>query len=935
MQSIPKNVHTGLLIGSKTGKSPGQTNNLFAPHMESSATTMTSTPSPISGGSIPSSTILTSIRPENIKTECETGMHELDAANRYHLYRKFDLGSNGNGAGGTTDTYCFNGQPNYSLNPKLLEQPEMSVSPARGSTGLPGLPPVQVGATQPRGDLNSPYGECKSPFSPYDEFKSPHSRVSSERTLSDSANGIPRGDTMTTSTPVASSTGARRARVGKSMAREIVMQSHTIKTDPTSTDDVAMVRIKDCDEEYPTKQVPHFLANQSNGNADVASNNLIIDIKEENVKTECDDDVEVISDKSSPNDRITDKTLDSSMNGGNDTTASTPGTPSSLNASLKRRSDTEHSFDDDLIIDLDGPSIEHSIMATKRRKILEFHKNPNKKSPPNSYKSLIKPSVSKSYLCKAERQEENGLSTARPHNADTAHHRRMHVDDAADETNESANESIARHDEAERTRDSSSGDVVCIDDSDSVDDTKSKANDAIDAIMTDTSTMRNDSSKSSVPEIIEIDENKTATSEANDTPWPSIADEFPQALTLEKENFMSSLELTIDQVAKGYFSDNEILSHKQQRLKSKLKLTEGRSRSESKKGATTANSTATKSQLTSLSSSTTSKPKTNSKKTRERSTSSAKSIERSNSKTTTKLSKAERTPTVERESEKKSTAKKNTSISMSSSSSSSSSSSMTTPNASPATPTTSKKNAAKSALTATKSKGGKTVKEKIDERKLDELLVSESFSNNNNNILIANNNKVHSNAVSMAESLTASTVADAIAAAAAIDTRSPTPIGGRVSSNKKPKSRGCKFSNKKRHRTRNVKEIEEIIVPRRSSAVPRWSNGWQWLGEPFQGKVFLNVSRMQLAQRTQYQHVNALLPHSQSDDHQVVRTRYPAMVHDCGDIVRPGDCVLLRAGSKKNELGYVAKVASLWENPEDGKAHTIEFDLIHFSIVRV
>lgn len=43
------------------------------------------------------------------------------------------------------------------------------------------------------------------------------------------------------------------------------------------------------------------------------------------------------------------------------------------------------------------------------------------------------------------------------------------------------------------------------------------------------------------------------------------------------------------------------------------------------------------------------------------------------------------------------------------------------------------------------------------------------------------------------------------------------------------------------------------------------------------------------------------------------------MIHDAGDIIRPGDCVLLRAGSKKNELPYVAKVASLWENPEDGK----------------
>jgi hypothetical protein len=40
---------------------------------------------------------------------------------------------------------------------------------------------------------------------------------------------------------------------------------------------------------------------------------------------------------------------------------------------------------------------------------------------------------------------------------------------------------------------------------------------------------------------------------------------------------------------------------------------------------------------------------------------------------------------------------------------------------------------------------------------------------------------------------------------------------------------------------------------------------------------------------------------------------------ECGDIIRPGDCVLLRAGGKRNELPYVAKVAQLWENAEDGK----------------
>lgn len=50
------------------------------------------------------------------------------------------------------------------------------------------------------------------------------------------------------------------------------------------------------------------------------------------------------------------------------------------------------------------------------------------------------------------------------------------------------------------------------------------------------------------------------------------------------------------------------------------------------------------------------------------------------------------------------------------------------------------------------------------------------------------------------------------------------------------------------------------------------------------------------------------------------RTCYDAMRHEeCGDVIRPHDCVLLRAGGKRNELPYVAKVAQLWENPEDGK----------------
>lgn len=56
----------------------------------------------------------------------------------------------------------------------------------------------------------------------------------------------------------------------------------------------------------------------------------------------------------------------------------------------------------------------------------------------------------------------------------------------------------------------------------------------------------------------------------------------------------------------------------------------------------------------------------------------------------------------------------------------------------------------------------------------------------------------------------------------------------------------------------------------------------------------------------------------QSDDPLVIRTCYPAMRHSEGDIIRTRDCVLLKA-NEDNDLPYVAKVAHLWENPEDGE----------------
>ncbi|KAL5278547.1 BAHD1 family protein [Megaselia abdita] len=120
----------------------------------------------------------------------------------------------------------------------------------------------------------------------------------------------------------------------------------------------------------------------------------------------------------------------------------------------------------------------------------------------------------------------------------------------------------------------------------------------------------------------------------------------------------------------------------------------------------------------------------------------------------------------------------------------------------------------------------------------------------------------------------------------------------RLTCSKRSRSRskfGLKSKRSKRSKYLSA-GIDEVIIPRRPDVVPKWNNGWTWEGEPFQRKIFLN-----------------------SDEPYVVRTCYPAMRHQEGDVIRPRDCVLLKAGAKKNELPYVAKVAFLWENPTDGE----------------
>ncbi|XP_063894689.1 uncharacterized protein LOC110376501 isoform X4 [Helicoverpa armigera] len=90
-------------------------------------------------------------------------------------------------------------------------------------------------------------------------------------------------------------------------------------------------------------------------------------------------------------------------------------------------------------------------------------------------------------------------------------------------------------------------------------------------------------------------------------------------------------------------------------------------------------------------------------------------------------------------------------------------------------------------------------------------------------------------------------------------------------------------------------------------APPRWSNGWNWDGEHYLSKVYLN------------------------NDSRLDRTArcWSRMTHASGDSVARGDCVLLRA-SQARAQPYVARVASLWENPDDGENREMMVSLVWY-----
>ncbi|XP_077264296.1 uncharacterized protein LOC143898591 [Temnothorax americanus] len=88
---------------------------------------------------------------------------------------------------------------------------------------------------------------------------------------------------------------------------------------------------------------------------------------------------------------------------------------------------------------------------------------------------------------------------------------------------------------------------------------------------------------------------------------------------------------------------------------------------------------------------------------------------------------------------------------------------------------------------------------------------------------------------------------------------------------------------------------ESLTLTRKTFLKPKWNNGWSWEGEPFEAKVYL------------------------TNEETAIRRCYASMSHESGDVLRPRDCVLLKSGTRKGDLPYVAKIAALWENPDDGE----------------
>lgn len=662
--------------------------------------------------------------------------------------------------------------------PKLLETPEQTPSPARGSTGLQIPPTVQPEAVQP-----------------------------AESNLNYSSDNV-------------SLSQRKQPRLGKSMERERQQQQHMTMSGYQTTldsmnhhhsDNAALEMVSQFKQEFAVKKEGEVKKEKDCDDMDIGYRNLkpIENVKLERPETLAATPATQVAPKQIEVNAVETVTVNLINESGDEC----------IDYSMKRKSDD--SGNDDVIELSDNSTVEPPAATLKRRKLLEKPIFTPKKSPPNSYKSLIKQSTPTStYPSTTSKSKLISSNISRLGNKSSIKRRSILKSKSglkkmrlAVKAKKKANKKKAVEVESDK---SSTANGEETGENETVLDTT----ESIAEISCETSDKGNDA----------VEETSTEN-EHNEEKSMDGSSEY---------SGKSNIDLTIDRVAKGYFSESDIFSclskHRktksQKKFAAKLLQSELLAKKKGKKG----------------------RPPTNdvpvTEKTKKKSKSKViKEADVAVDNEATKTLKAKKTKAREVEEKKKLKKKKVKDVEVVEKDPLAVDdvpSSHSTPKRKQKTPKPTEKKTKKPKVIEVveevtvdppvidsdeDDKTVETIEPRDEETSTTVLSSTQTINTTKESLLdetdVANNNNEcfeDNNRQKQQESLTLY----------------KTPGYGWSTFNKGIGKRGkkAKFGNRKKHK---FTLLNDIIIPK-STSIPRWSNGWMWEGEPYQALVFLNVS---------------------------------------------------------------------------------------------
>lgn len=637
----------------------------------------------------------------------------------------------------------------HDLYPKHLDIPELTPSPARGSTGLQIPATVQHEAVQPIDSDSHSLGQRKQP------------------------------------------------RVGKSMERERQQQQHITMTcldahPPT----IEMPQFK---QEFAVKREGEVKQEKDCEEIDTSYRNInpIENVKLERPETER----EATSTPAAPKpgeDSAREAVTVNLINESGD---------ECIDYSTKRRLNDSCSSGNEDVIELSDNSTVDPPGTLKRRKLLEKPVFTPKKSPPNSYKSLIKqstPSASTATFPPATTSKSKLISSSINRAGNKSAVKRRSI--------LKSKTTLKKMRLAVKAKKKATGKKKTVDESEK---SLSNGEDAVDSQAT----------------LAVVEENSSEATEKSDEAGNSTEVEHNEEKSMDgssEYSGKSNIDLTIDRVAKGYFSESDIftcLSKHRKTTKSQKKFKTKLEKAKKKKSKTLDVPAPEKGKK---------KPK-------------------KEAEVETKVVKGRKTKADELPKKKKTKKQKEAEAAVEKDPlalDEDAPSSQSTPKRKPKTPKNAveKKSAKKSKVTEAAAEkpveplaveSDEDVSETVatietrDEETSTTVLSSAQTVNTSKSLLdetdVANNNNEcfedNNRHKQQAESLTLY----------------KTPGYGWTTFNKtggKRGKKGAKFGNRKKHK---FTLLNDIVIPK-STSIPRWSNGWVWEGEPYQALVFLNVS---------------------------------------------------------------------------------------------